>query len=346
MDRTETPVQSAKPHLKPLAQQVIVITGATSGIGLATARAAARAGANLVVAARSAEDVERLERELSATTQALGVACDVADEDDVRNLARRAVERFGGFDTWINNAGVSIYGRIEDVDVTDMRQLFETNYWGVVNGSLAALDHLKHRGGAIINLGSALSERVIPLQGTYCASKFAVRGFTDALRIEVEKSGYPVSVTLIKPAAIDTPYVAHAKNYLPQEPKNPPPVYAPDVVAEVILHCAVTPERDRYAGGAAAGFGWLEKLLPRATDKVMEAVFFDQQQKGEPARPRGDASLYHPSGPSLQERGGYEGMVLEVSPYDKVKNHRGALGWLALGAGVVAATLLFPRKAH
>ncbi|MES2464008.1 MAG: SDR family oxidoreductase, partial [Armatimonadota bacterium] len=315
---TTSPVQSGKPNLKLLAEQVIVITGATSGIGLATARAASKAGAKVVVAARSSADVQRLAAELSATNPALGVVCDVSREDDVQNLAQQAIERFRGFDTWVNNAGVSIYGRIEDVDIDDMRRLFETNYWGVVNGSLAALDHLKARGGAIINIGSALSERVIPLQGTYCASKFAVRGFTDALRMEIEKSGYPIAVTLVKPAAIDTPYVQHAKNYLPQEPKNPPPVYAPEVVAEVILHCAITPERDRYAGGGAAtGFGWLEKLLPRATDRVMEAVFFDQQQKNEPARPRGDASLYQPSDPSLQERGGYEGMVIPVSPYDK-----------------------------
>jgi NAD(P)-dependent dehydrogenase (short-subunit alcohol dehydrogenase family) len=340
------PAQRGKPQLKPLKDQVIVITGATSGIGLATARAASKAGAKVVVSSRSNEDVERLERELSTSGEALGVICDVSRAEDVDNLARRAIERFGGFDTWINNAGVTIYGRIEDVDRDDMRQLFETNYWGVVNGSLTALQHLKSRGGAIINLGSALSERVIPLQGIYCASKFAVRGFTDALRIEVEKSNYPVAVTLIKPAAIDTPYVQHAKNYLPQEPKNPPPVYAPDVVVDVILHCAVTPERDRYAGGAAAGFGLLEKLMPRATDKVMEAVFFDQQQKDEPAALRGNGSLYQSSGPSLKERGGYEGMVLEVSPYDKVKNNRGTLGWLALGAGVLAATFLFPRKAY
>jgi NAD(P)-dependent dehydrogenase (short-subunit alcohol dehydrogenase family)/glyoxylase-like metal-dependent hydrolase (beta-lactamase superfamily II) len=336
--------RSGKPQLKPLRDQVIVITGATSGIGLATARAASKAGARLVVAARDRDDVERLERELSVSGEALGVVCDVSSEEDVRELAARAIARFGGFDTWINNAGVSIYGKLEDVSRDDMRQLFETNYWGVVYGSLAALEHLKERGGAILNLGSALSERAIPLQGTYCASKFAVRGFTDALRMEIEKSGYPISLTLIKPSAIDTPYVQHAKNYLPHEPKNPAPVYAPDVVADVILHCAVHPERDRYAGGAGVGFGWMEKLLPRLTDRYMEATMFDQQQTEEPAHPRGSGSLYRPSGPSLAERGGYDGMVQNASPYDKAKNHRQTLGLLALGVGVLAAAVLLPRK--
>ncbi|MBC8104019.1 MAG: SDR family NAD(P)-dependent oxidoreductase [Cytophagales bacterium] len=339
---------SGRPRLKPLQEQVIVITGASSGIGLATARAAVRAGASVVVASRSAPALQQLEQELSARGpgKAFGVVCDVSNETEVRQLARAAIDRFGGFDTWINNAGVSIYGKLEEVARDDMRQLFEINFWGVVHGSLAALEHLKTRpgGGTIINLGSALSERVIPLQGTYCASKFAVRGFTDALRMEVEKSGYPVSLTLVKPAAIDTPYVQHAKNYLSDEPKNPPPVYAPEVVAEVILHCAVTPERDRYAGGAAAAFGWMEKLMPRPTDKIMGAALFDQQHSGEPARPRGSGSLYQPSGPALRERGGYEGKVLETSPYDRIKGHRGALGWAALGATLLAAVLLAPSS--
>jgi NADP-dependent 3-hydroxy acid dehydrogenase YdfG/glyoxylase-like metal-dependent hydrolase (beta-lactamase superfamily II) len=344
--------QEEQLHLKPLSEQVIVITGATSGIGLATARAAAEAGAKVVVAARDAEALDQLAQELSTGKgQALGVVCDVTDENAVRELAAAAITRFGGFDTWVNNAGVSIYGKLEEVERADMRQLFETNYWGVVHGSLTALEHLKTRpgGGAIINLGSALSERVIPLQGTYCASKFAVRGFTDALRMEIEKSGYPVSVTLIKPAAIDTPYVQHAKNYLPQEPKNPPPVYAPDVVAQAILHCAQTPERDMYAGGAAAGFGWMEKLMPRATDKMMEATIFEQQQTEEPAQPRGSGSLYQPSGPSLQERGGYEGMVRKTSAYTTVKANRDTLGLALVGAGIgaglLAALLLRPKVA-
>jgi NAD(P)-dependent dehydrogenase (short-subunit alcohol dehydrogenase family) len=264
----------------------------------------------------------------------------------VKALARTAVNRFGGFDTWVNNTGISIYGRIEDVDRADMRRLFDVNFWGVVHGSLAALEVLKARpgGGAIINVGSALSERAIPLQGIYDSSKFAVRAFTDALRMESEKAGYPVSLTLIKPAAIDTPYVQHAKNYLPQEPKNPPPVYAPDVVVKAILHCAQVPERDLFAGGAGAMFGLMEAVMPRATDKVMEAALFDAQQKpGEPARPRGDAGLYEPSGPVLEERGGYAGMVRGTSTYTAAQTHRAELGIAALvtgvGLGVLAAAL-------
>lgn len=345
---TITPIEiskNGKIHLKPLWEQTIVITGATSGIGLATARAAIATGAKVVVASRNAEAVQQLENELSHIGQALGVVCDVTNEEDVRNLAQAAVERFGGFDTWVNNAGVSIYGKIEEVDREDMRQLFETNFWGVVHGSLAALEYLKTHGGAIINVGSTLSDRVIPLQGMYCASKFAVRGFTDALRMEAEKSGYPVSLTLIKPAAIDTPYVQHAKNYLPEEPQNPPPIYAPEVVAKTILHCATVPERDMFAGGAGAMFSLMEKLIPGPTDKVMEVALFEQQQRDEPAEPRGDGSLYHSSGPMLEERGNYSGTVLENSPYTTISMNRGLVGIAVLGLGLVAAMLLTPRRA-
>ena len=268
-----------KTKLKKLSDQVIVITGASSGIGLVTARMAAQRGASLVLAARSEEPLKRLTAELNkAGAQAVYVVADVAEEEDMEKIADQAMAHFGGFDTWVNNAGVSIYGRLAEVSRDDMRRLFETNFWGVVNGSLVAARHLRQRGGAIINVGSTLSDRAIPLQGIYCASKHAVKGFTDSLRMELEAEGAPVSVTLVKPAAIDTPYALHAKNYMPVEPKNPPPVYAPQVVAEVILHAAERPVRDVFAG---AGGKWLSAqgyYAPRLTDKMMERVTTKQQQ--------------------------------------------------------------------
>ncbi len=336
--------------LKPLNDQVIVITGASSGIGLATARAAAKKGARLVVASRNEEAIQELAKELNQTTAAIGVACDVSKIEDVEKLAQAAGDKFGGFDTWVNNAGVSTYGRLEEVELEDMKRIFETNYWGVVNGSLTAIKHLKGKhdfGGALINLGSTLSDRAIPLQGTYCATKFAVRAFTDALRMEAEKENYPVSITLIKPAAIDTPYVQHAKNYLPEEPKNPAPVYAPEVVANAILHCAQVPERDMFAGGAATQFSLLEKIVPWYTDKGMEKVMFEQQQSGKPPKARdheGEAGLFEPAGPKLQERGGYEGKVFESSPYTAFRSNRRILSLAAIGAGAVAFLALRSKR--
>src|SRR5436305_7369106 len=242
-------------RLKKLSEQTIVITGASSGIGLVTARMAAKQGARLVLAARSEEALRQLVDEIRTEGgEAVYVVADVGHEDDVLRIRDAAMRSFGGFDTWVNNAGVSIYGRVLDVSLADHRKLFETNYWGLVHGSRIAAEHLKQRGGAIINVGSSLSDRAIPLQGTYCASKHAVKGFTDALRMELEEEGAPISVTLIKPSAIDTPYKDHAKNYLPQEPKNPPPVYAPETVAHAILRAATHPVRDVFVGGAAKAF--------------------------------------------------------------------------------------------
>jgi short-subunit dehydrogenase len=331
--------------LKQLNQQVVVITGASSGIGLTTARMAAKEGAKLVLAARNDEALSQLEREINnAGGQAVHVAGDVGNEDDVRLIAQTALERFGGFDTWVNNAGVSIYGRLEDVPVEDQRRLFETNFWGVVYGSRAAVEHLKARGGALINVGSTLSDRAIPLQGIYVASKHAVKGFTDALRMELEEAGYPISVTLIKPAAIDTPYKQHAKNYLPTEPENPPPVYAPETVARAILHAAATPERDVFVGAAGKFFSVMEKVAPRLMDLYMEKAMFRQQQSDRPARDREDHALYRPGngqrGGTLRERGGYSGHVAETSIYTAASLHPWLTAAVVGAMGLAVATIL------
>lgn len=328
--------------LKPLRDQVIVITGASSGIGLTTARMAAAAGAKLVLAARNHEALSRLEQEINASGgRSVHVDADVGSEADIQRVVDAAIEHFGGFDTWVNNAGVSVYGRMEDVEPGDHRRLFETNFWGVVHGSLAAIAHLKTRGGALINVGSTLSDRAIPLQGMYCASKHAVKGFTDALRMEVEEARYPIAVTLIKPAAIDTPYTEHAKNYMPMEPQNPAPVYAPDTVARAILHAAAHPERDIFIGGAGKVFSVLEKLAPRLTDLYMEKALFRQQQSNRPNRRNGhnDRGL-HSAGRGLSERGHYDGHVAESSVYTQASLHPLVTSAILGAAGVAFAALI------
>jgi short-subunit dehydrogenase len=333
--------------LKPLRQQVIVITGASSGIGLTTARLAAGAGAKVVLAARSHEALSRLEREINASGgESCHVDADVGSEADVQRIVDEAVDRFGGFDTWVNNAGVSVYGRLEEVTSEDHRRLFETNFWGVVHGSLAAVKQLKHRGGALINVGSTLCDRAIPLQGMYCASKHAVKGFTDALRMEVEADGYPISVTLIKPAAIDTPYTDHAKNYMPVEPQNPAPVYAPDTVARAILHAATHHERDIFIGAAGKLFSVMEHFAPRLTDKYMEKLLIKQQQTSRPAHRNGNADKgLHTATDDLRERGGYDGHVAESSLYTQASLHPlVTAAAVACAAGLAVATLLGTRR--
>jgi short-subunit dehydrogenase len=327
-------------RLKKLSEQTIVITGASSGIGLVTARTASRRGARVVLAARNEAALKRITDEINASGgEATYVVADVSRLEDVRRASNEALRAFGGFDTWVNNAGVSIYGRVFDQSLEDHRRLFETNYWGVVNGSKVAVEHLRAKGGALIQLGSVLSDRAIPLQGTYCASKHAVKGFTDALRMELEEENAPVSVTLIKPSAIDTPYKQHAKNLLAVEPENPPPVYAPETVAEAILHCAEQPERDVYIGGGGKILSASGNYAPRLTDKLMEAVFFDMQKSGKPSREDRQDSLHAPSSDG-EERGGYSGHVAESSIYTKATLNPLVAGAALFGAGLALAALL------
>ena len=333
--------------LKPLNEQVIVITGASSGIGLATARMAAKAGAKLVLVSRNEDALRQLEQEIrSAGGQAVVVAADVGNEADVQCVSETAIAKLGGFDTWVNNAGVSIYGRIDEISTDDHRRLFETNFWGVVYGSRVAAAHLRGRtGGALINVGSTVSDRAVPLQGMYSASKHAVKGFTDALRMELEETGAPVSVTLIKPAAIDTPYVRHAKNYMDEEPDFPPPVYAPEVVASAILHAATHPVRDVHVGGASKMFQVMDKYMPRMTDKYMERALFRQQKGGPPRRDRAGA-LHSAAGPALQERGGYQGHVMKSSLYTQATTHPLLTTAILGAAGVAVAALVGATTTH
>ncbi|SDA19882.1 Short-chain dehydrogenase [Nitrosospira sp. Nsp18] len=280
--------------LKPLNQQVLVITGASSGIGLATARLAAERGAKLVLIARSAETLKGLAAEIgSSGGEAIHVVADVADREKIYAAAQEAIHCFNRIDTWINNAGVSIYGRLDEVSEADSRRLFDTNFWGVVNGSLAALPHLKERGGALINLGSEVSEAIVPLQGMYSASKHAVKGFTDALRVEIEELGKaPVSITLIQPTAVNTPFPQHARNYMGREPKLPPPLINPEQVAEAILKAATEGGRDVKVGAMAVVNTAISKLMPNLGDKLSARRGSSQQEVIPPLHPQG--ILYEP----------------------------------------------------
>lgn len=328
-----------RPALRPLEEQTIVITGATSGIGLATARKAAERGARVVAAARNEQALQDLVDELKTRGhEAVGVVADVSSEEDVRRIASTAEERFGGFDTWVNNAAVSMYGRLLDVPIEDERQLFETNYWGVVNGSRVAAERLKERGGAIINIGSANSDYSAPLQGTFSASKHAVKGYTDALRIELEEADAPVSVTLVKPSPTDTPYTRHARNHMETDPQLTPPVYAPEVAADAILYCAENRKRDVYVGGGGRLYALAGRIAPNLADRLMSRLSTGLQKRGGARRAPSRDSLYS-AGDDGQERGDYEGHVMKSSLYSNASLHPKRTGALVLASGVVAGLL-------
>jgi short-subunit dehydrogenase len=332
--------------LKPLDEQVIVVTGASSGIGLTTARLAARRGAKLVLAARSTDALNQLVAEIAQEGgQAIAVPADVSRQDDVRRIGEKAIAAYGRIDSWVNNAGVGLYGTTEEVLIDDMRRLFETNFWGVVYGSREALKHLKTTGGAIINLGSEVSERSVPLQGIYCASKHAIKGFTEALRMELEDEGAPVSVTLIKPGQIDTPFTINAKNYLGSEPHHVPPVYAPDAVARAILHSAEKPVRDVFVGGGGRIVAAMGHVAPGLTDKLMEATVIPGTPSGRAPRRAQDANGLDVASEALSERGNYEGFVQKVSLYTEARLHPVIAG-LALAATGYVLSRVFGGSSH
>jgi short-subunit dehydrogenase len=326
-----------KIKLKPLQEQVMVITGASSGIGLATAYAAAREGARLVLAARSEDDLDKITQEINRKGgEAIFVVADVGKKEDVEKIAQAAKTYYGGFDTWVNDAGVSIYGRLEQVSDEDNRRLFDTNFWGVVYGSLVAAQELKQRGGAIINIGSELSDMAIQIQGMYSASKHAVKGFTDALRIELQEADAPVAVTLIKPAGVNTPYTEHAKNYMDKAATLPPPVYKPEEVAYAILKAAVKPYRDIPVGGASKMMGTLNQIVPSAMDLLSEKMMGDQQQKE--GRRYGRDGLHQAAGGG-RVHGDHEGVTMP-SLYTRAVLNPVITGVVALAAAAGLALLL------
>ena len=334
-----------KVRLKPLDEQVVVITGATSGIGRQSAVRFGRAGAKVVCVARNAEALADVVREITAGggTAASAVA-DVANYDELKTAADFAVNEYGRIDTWVNNAGVGMYTRLMDTPIEDDRRLFETNFWGLVHGSRIAVPHLiKAGGGALINLGSEVSDVSIPVQGMYATSKHAIMGFTDALRDEVLHDELPVSVTLIKPAAINTPFARHALNHLDKDATLPSPVYAVDLVADQILHAAQYGGRELYAGGGAWLAGLLGPAFAQVTDKIMSGFGWSQQQADRPVD-NSNAGL-HSSRGFHRAKGDVDRdrHVQQVSFYGMAR--RNPLTTAAVAAGVLAVAGLFVGKA-
>lgn len=242
-----------------------------------------------MLAARSDETLVDITRRIAAAGgHAIAVHCDVSRREEVEALAAATIRHFGRIDTWVNNAGVSIYGRLDVVSDEDSHKLFETNFWGVVYGSLVALPFLKTQGGALINIGSEVSDAVVPLQGMYSASKHAVKGFTDALRIEIEEiDDAKVAVTLIQPTAVDTPYPQHARNYLDKQAKLPSPQIAPEKVAEAILDAATRHRRDVTVGMMAKINTTIAKIAPSLGDRMGPSFVPKQQADAPPTTAEG-----------------------------------------------------------
>jgi len=336
-----------RPTLKRLDQQAIVITGATSGIGLSTARRAAAAGACVFLVARGEQDLKALVEELQREGARVAYAvADVADHDDLALAADKCRRLFGGFDTWVNNAGVSSYGPIRETTLEDQHRVFETNYWGVVNGSLVAAEHLRTQpgGGTIVNVGSVLGDAPIPAQGVYSASKHAVKGFTNAFRMELMREGAPVAVSLVKPSAVDTPDNRHAQNLTGRMMRNPQPVYATHVVADTILWCATHPIREITVGGSGRLIASFYSLLPGLAEPLFARFApVAMRDRGSADQPYDDG-LYEPSDDGLDEEVHYP-MVRQFSALAEARKHPGiTAGSLAIVATAALATYLLTRQ--
>nr|AGU09952.1 short chain dehydrogenase [uncultured organism] len=331
-----------KMTLKPLSEQVIVVTGATSGNGLAIVERAADQGAAIVAVARNEVALEALRERLTGHGARIAICqADVSDPAAVERVAEVAVAAFGGFDSWINNAAVGTYGALEQVPLADHRRVFDVNYFGLLHGCLVAARHLRGRGGgAIINVGSILSDRAIVEQGPYCASKHAVQALTETVRMELAREASGISVTLVKPGAIDTPFADHARNFMDEPPRLPQPLYRPEIVADAALFACAHPRRTVYAGGGGLLTVLLSRASPLLTDFAMQAAGkWAQQEPGEPGDPARRDNLYEPRADAL--RGSQKLSARHTSLAVQVQKVPPAVIGLSLLAG--GAAMMFAR---
>lgn len=323
--------------LKPLSEQTVVITGASSGIGLTTARRAAREGANVVLVARNEDALrEAVESIEAAGGKAAYCVADIADSDFPERVGKVAEERFGGFDSWVNNAAASLYARLEDVTEEEHRRVFDVGYFGTVAGSLYAVRKLRERGGgALINTGSVLSERAVGVQGAYSAMKHAVLGFTEALRVELQSEDAGISVTLIKPNGIDTMYPEHARNKMDVPASVPPIIYDPELVAKAICFACANPKRELLVGGQGYFVTKFGNLFPGVTDVIMSNFMMEEAQSSKTPPEAGVSdNLFEPRKDG-RERSNQDNFVRKSSLALEAQMH--PVATILAGAGALAA---------
>ncbi len=329
----------------PIADQVVVITGGSSGIGLATAVELGRRGASVVLAARGAPALERAAAEVErAGGRAVAVPTDVAEWPAVEALAQRAVDSFGRIDTWVNGAAVSAYGLMSDLPVEEIRRVIDVDLLGHVHGIKAALPHMRAQGqGTIIGISSGLGARSVPLQAPYCAAKAGVVGLMDALRLELEHEHAGIGVTTILPSSINTPLFDHAASRLGVRPAPLPPVYQPQAVADAILYAAEHRVRDIVVGGAGKALTLSHRLAPRFTDRLL--LFGGQgfaRQRSEHPESVTAGNLFQP-GTANGPTGSHGRFALSSSVYTRQLDQRPARRRILL-AGAAAYALAARRR--
>jgi len=322
--------------------QTVVITGASAGIARATARLYGARGANVGLIARGQAGLDGAAQDVvEAGGQALAVSTDVADHAQVEKAATEIEAQFGPIDVWINVAFASVFAPFAEITPDEFRRVTEVSYLGFVHGTMVALSRMRPRGaGTIVQVGSALSERAIPLQSAYCGAKHAINGFTESLRCELLHEGSSVHVTVVQMPAVNTPQFSWVLSRLPRHPQPVPPIYQPEVAAHGVLYAADHPQRKQYwVGGSTAATLLAQKVAPALLDRYLAKTGFDSQQTKQevPAGSRAD-NLFdpvdRPGGSDHGAHGAFDDQSHQRSAQLWMSHHPALTGAVAAGAAV------------
>src|SRR5437870_11243012 len=319
-------------------RQVIVITGASAGVGRATVRAFAKRGADIGLLARGIDGLEAARREVEAEGgRALVLPTDVASAEQVESAAARIERDLGPIDVWINNAMVSVFSPVKELQPEEVKRVTDVTYLGVVYGTLAALKRMLPRDrGAIVQVGSALAYRGIPLQAAYCGAKHAIQGFTESLRCELLHDNSRVHVTMVQLPAMNTPQFDWVKSRLPREPQPVPPIYAPEIAANAILWAATHRRRELSVGGPTLTAIWGNKIASGLLDRYLAVTGYDAQQTNEPADPDRPDNLWTPVSGDHGAHGRFAARTTNSSPQTWANEHLAmVLGLVVGGAAMI-----------
>jgi NAD(P)-dependent dehydrogenase (short-subunit alcohol dehydrogenase family) len=332
--------------------QTIVITGASAGIARATARLYGERGANVGLIARGQVGLDGAVSDVvQAGGKALAVSADVADYQQVQEAARQVEELFGPIDVWINVAFTSVFAPFAEISADEFRRVTEVSYLGFVYGTMVALGRMKTRDrGTIVQVGSALGERSIPLQSAYCGAKHAINGFTSSLRCELLHENSGVHVTVVQMPAVNTPQFSWVRSKLPNHPQPVPPIYQPDVAARAVIYAADHPRRKQYwVGGSTTATIAGNRIIPALLDRYLARTGYESQQTGQKVAPGRPDNLWEPvDGPSGHDhgpRGIFDNIAHDRSPQLWMSQHAGLLtaAAAAILGGAVAARLVRQR---
>jgi short-subunit dehydrogenase len=335
-----------KSLLTPNRPEVVVVTGASAGLGRAVARAFARERAHIALLARGRDGLEAARGEVQALGgKALVIPLDVADANAVEEAAEATESEFGPIDTWVNNAMVSVFSPVKAMTAEEYKRVTEVTYLGVVYGTLAALRRMLPRDrGVIVQVGSALAYRGIPLQSAYCAAKHAIQGFNDSLRSELIHDKSNVQVTMVQLPAMNTPQFSWVRSRLPRKPQPVPPIYQPEIGAEAVLFAAHNERREMYVGYPTVEAIVGDKIAPGFADWYLAKNGYDAQQTNEPVEPGRRDNLWEPLPGDHGAHGTFGNRAISSSPQLWASKNR---NWLvpvgACMAGLLLGTL-FKKK--